>query len=499
MASRPMLYALLAALGAGCFALQYGGLINHDTAWYLYATGRLLDGARLYVDIVELNPPLAFYLTVPPVALARVLGVASVDLFIVYLFALAALALALARALMRTLPPEFARLRRWLLVAMFFAIVALPGPAFGQREHIMTIFVMPYLALIAMRADGRAVRMGLAAAAGLVGCLAFAIKPPFLIVPVFLEVYLFVVRRPRLSLFRAETVALALATAAYGATIPLFTPDYLDFIVPMTASVYGAFEAGLVVVLAHVETLLVPLALAAVIALRDRSAPSRFIDVFMLAGLADYALYLAQMKGWQYQMYPVSAMLAVVAGASAARPNPADGCRAGLRRRLSPMLLAIVLLAPLATELGVRGTYRNGLASGLLPFVRAHAAQGGVAVLSANVSWGFPLAYYAGAEWSSRFPALWPIPGLVRAHAERGPTPALEHLERYMIDAVVEDFARVPPAVVIVDVRPRKNYFGDLAFDYLEFFERDPRFRQLWRNYELAKTWPSVAVYVRRQ
>ena len=40
---------------------MWGQTINHDTAWYLYATRAWLDGAQLYVDIVEVNPPLSFY------------------------------------------------------------------------------------------------------------------------------------------------------------------------------------------------------------------------------------------------------------------------------------------------------------------------------------------------------------------------------------------------------------------------------------------------------
>jgi hypothetical protein len=498
--SRPLLCAVLAALSVAALTLRLGGMINHDTAWYLYATGRLLDGARLYVDIVELNPPLAFYLTVPPVMVARLLGLASVDVFVVYVFALAAGSLALTRRVLCSLPPEEARLRRWLLVAALFAVVALPGPAFGQREHFMVILGLPYLALIAMRANGRAVPLGLALAAGIAGCLGFALKPPFLAVPAVLELYLFAVRRPRLPLLRSETLALGVSVAVYALSIPLLTPEYVDFIVPMTAAVYGAFEAPLLVVLARIETLLVPFAIAAVLVMRDRSAGSRAVEVFLIAGVSDYALYLVQMKGWQYQAYPVSAMLMLIAGASLARPHPnQDRSRAGALRILRPSLLAVLLLATLMTDLTIRGNYRNGLATALLPLVRANAAEGGVAVLSANVSWGFPLAYYAGADWPLRFPALWPLPGLVRARAaDRGPAPALDRLERYVTDAVVEDFTRRPPAVVLVDIRARKNYFGDLPFDYLEFFGRDPRFRRLWQDYAFAKAGPSVAVYVRR-
>ncbi|MCA9170349.1 MAG: hypothetical protein KDB23_21875, partial [Planctomycetales bacterium] len=37
--------------------------LNHDSSWYLIATRMWLDGAQLYQDVMETNPPLAFYLT----------------------------------------------------------------------------------------------------------------------------------------------------------------------------------------------------------------------------------------------------------------------------------------------------------------------------------------------------------------------------------------------------------------------------------------------------
>ena len=65
---------------------RFSTYINHDVAWYLYSAGRLLDGGRMYQDMfVDVNPPLALYLTVPPVYLARLTGMFSVDIFVAYL------------------------------------------------------------------------------------------------------------------------------------------------------------------------------------------------------------------------------------------------------------------------------------------------------------------------------------------------------------------------------------------------------------------------------
>jgi hypothetical protein len=45
--------------------------LNLDVAWYFVAARRWLDGARLYVDVLEVNPPLVIWLTSVPAWLLR--------------------------------------------------------------------------------------------------------------------------------------------------------------------------------------------------------------------------------------------------------------------------------------------------------------------------------------------------------------------------------------------------------------------------------------------
>jgi len=40
--------------------------LHSDVSWYLVATERFVNGARLYQDVIEVNPPLAFYLMARP-------------------------------------------------------------------------------------------------------------------------------------------------------------------------------------------------------------------------------------------------------------------------------------------------------------------------------------------------------------------------------------------------------------------------------------------------
>jgi hypothetical protein len=492
--------ALILALGAAALLYQLGQTINHDTAWFLHATARFLDGGRLYVDIIELNPPLAFYLTVPPVAAARILGVTAVDAFVVYVFVLIAGSLAVSREILSPLPAGSQSCRRWTLAVALFALAVLPGAAFGQREHLIAILALPYLVLTAMRAADRAPSPRLALLAGLAAGIAFSIKPPFLVVAAILEIYLRVVRGRKIALFRAETLALGAVAALYAASIPVLTPEYIDFILPLTASVYGAYESAFANVIARLETVLLPIAIAALVATGGHVATSRLAQTFLIAGASYFALYVAQMKGWQYQLYPATAMLLLGAGAMLFAPAVPDarampGRMTAWRAASIPALLLLVL----AIDLGARGSYVNPMTRTMLPLVRENAARGGLAVFSTNLSWGFPLANYAGADWASRFPTLWPLPGIIRGRADpRHDAAALDRVEQYMTDAVIEDLTRRPPAVVLVDVREKKHYFGGHAFDYLAFFGRDLRFQRIWRDYERVVAQPAFHVYVRR-
>src|SRR6202008_4459963 len=49
---------------------------NTDVSWEITLSEKILDGQRLYVDLIELNPPASTFLYLPAVGLARALGLA---------------------------------------------------------------------------------------------------------------------------------------------------------------------------------------------------------------------------------------------------------------------------------------------------------------------------------------------------------------------------------------------------------------------------------------
>src|SRR3954447_10408074 len=51
--------------------------LKDDIAWLLYVARRWLAGRELYVDVVEVNPPLIVWISAIPIQLASALGIAA--------------------------------------------------------------------------------------------------------------------------------------------------------------------------------------------------------------------------------------------------------------------------------------------------------------------------------------------------------------------------------------------------------------------------------------
>ena len=126
---------------------------NTDVSWLIVVCEKILDGQRLYVDILETNPPFSIALYFGPVWLADELGIAAelaVQAF-VYLVFLAGLVLTVVvmrrGGLFDDVPSS------WLYAALAFLMLILPGNVMGQREHIGMMLFMPMLAMMMWRAE----------------------------------------------------------------------------------------------------------------------------------------------------------------------------------------------------------------------------------------------------------------------------------------------------------------------------------------------------------
>lgn len=503
---------LLAAILAAGFAVQATTLVNHDVAYTLYTTGQMLDGSKLYRDILDVNPPLVWFQALPSVAVARAIDVSEITVYRIYIFALIALSLFLANVVLRKLlEDEPAETRRVLLIALAL-LLTLWGGDFSQREHIMTVLVMPYILLTAAAARGGTVSWPAAVAIGACAGLGVALKPYFLLLPVVLELYLMASRRRWMTWLRPEALTLGALGAAYVASAAVFTPEYFTHMLPIGLEVYWAYNSEPARVFTAVALgAAIPLPAILLLSAGGHRPVPQLQWVFGLAAAALAVSCVAQFKGWSYHIYPTFVVLATWAlflAVTRLAGNSRHG-RSFRWARLGPVILgAAVLFVPICITLFQYPALIFGPGQYVRPvdtwvaLIEEHAEDDSIFAFSSSIAPMFPAVNHTETEWASRSCCLWMLPAVIRARAAEAGLPAamarLDEIEAYQRELVIEDLLQWRPALVFVDIRPRKQAFRDADLDYLEYFMSDPRFASLWSEYEELVAIPHYRVFKRR-
>jgi putative flippase GtrA len=478
---------LLIAIAVALYVLLKDIPLGHDQSWYLISVQKILAGARPYVDLVELNPPLAFYLVMPPVYLAERFGSPPDHVFIAYVICLACTSTIWARYLLLKIPTIDIGQANIAAVVALLSTTALAVFDFGQRDVLLTIFTLPYLALSACRIEGVRVSRHAAVAVGLWAALGICLKHYFLVFPVVTEAVLYLNRRKTPDRLRPEIFAIGATCVAYAIVVVTLFPAYLETIVPMASVTYFAYGNHFPYSLMCTEILTLPLVFGAYLVMRQRGNLGARIDMLAAWTIAAFISYVIQNRGFTYHAEPLRIMLVLLTASLVVRKFDAP------RSVLLPRIVLVIGLVLIAIRVSVLGLYDDQWATDVRERLNRYGTRDGIYTFTAHVFIGFPLANRIDGPWVSRFPCLWPIPGAQRIlAAPENFTPAqvaaAERANRYVIDAVVEDFQRHLPSIVIVDTRVNKSYFDGVKFDYVANFQRDPRFARIWLNYKFAES-----------
>jgi hypothetical protein len=521
---RPLLRSILGQLPALLPALLFLPVVlspplNHDVAAVLQFSQRWLAGEHLYSDLIDVNPPLIFVLNLLPAAIAAYTPLDAVAALRMCLLAYGLLCWWLAvrtRDRAAEGPAE-----RAFLDALPILFLLGGGYDFGQREHLMAVGALPYVLAAARRAGGEKPRGRIAI--GVLAGIAFALKPHFLAIPGLIELGVLASGLPvGAGLRRGIAVAaarwvrdpvpwlMALVWALYLASLPLVFPDYFGTVVPLVWDFYlelGGYTIWQVLIvprLAAAYVLLLPLVW---IAFRYASVPlgvpgGALPRLLGLAGLGALASAIAQHKGWSYHIVPIEFFGCALGAVLAARWL--DRVRASVQppgpRRIAAALVALFGLYAISNgeapwkEL----SYPDSDVAGLTALLKESAAGERVLVLSPAIYPIFPALNYAGVQATLRTMNMWLLQGAYDQCLPDGrryrEVWEMGRAEFFVYRTVAEDFARAPPAAVVVDMSPGIPYCSK-EFDFIEYFKRHPLFAEVWSHYQLTGEWGGFRVY----
>jgi hypothetical protein len=123
---------------------------------------------------------------IPAILIGRALGLPAEIVIDGLLFVAVAISLTIVSALLMNSSSVLGRVQRWPFLILAAAVLTiLPGQAFGQREHIAVVELLPALAILAMRINRERPAAWAVAIAGLGLGLALSFKPYFAIAVLF--------------------------------------------------------------------------------------------------------------------------------------------------------------------------------------------------------------------------------------------------------------------------------------------------------------------------
>lgn len=459
-----------------------------DVSWLLVVGERVLDGARLYVDIIEVNPPASLFLYLPAVWLGRVTGVAA-EWFVLAMTTLTFLVSAWSvRAILHAAGlsprPGVAAL------AAVVAFVLLPGESFAQREHFAVLFIVPALALIVARMEGAhakgVVAPGVSSAflAGVAAGAAVCIKPQFGVALLLPQLYAAWRVRSLSPLLHLENWSALAVVVAYVAATAVWFPAFFSDMLPLVTQAYRPQRQPawiLLFILAHIAA---PTAAYLVL----RPALMRTAAVPLLAALGFALAYIEQGKGWPYHLLPAACLLVAVVLVDAMRPRadetPHDDRL--LARALPPLAAALLTIGGMSLYQWSWADTRD-LDAG----VRAAGPAPRILTLSGDIALGHPLTRRVGGQWVGVNAAQWITVNTHGMEKRSMPDAALARLVAWDRELFLKGF-RQAPDVLLVDTSDGRDFWKPWLRD-------DPEIARLLEDYVLERSTNTVDLYVRKR
>jgi hypothetical protein len=440
-----------------------------DVSWLITLSEKVLDGTRLYVDLIEVNPPASVLLYLPAVALARLIGLApEIVVNTLVFFAAGASLWITSRILMR------ARLLDgvdgWAFAAFAASLLLIfPARTFAQREHIAVIVLLPALAVYAARAQGIFPGFAATVIAGIGTGIALSIKPHFALAIILAAAAAAYHAKSWRPTFALEHWIAGGIVAVYGASVLIFYPQFVADVLPLVQTVYVPIRLPWLGILTHAAAILWLISIFLLARQQQEAIFQPRFSILLLASCGFALAYAAQGKGWPYHSYP---MLALVLLALAILP--------GTREKMTPEGIAIKnsrtdrLISLVVTLCLVgAGFYWMTRAVDFTPLaeiIRRNAVQPKVLAISSDIGLGHPLVRQVGGKWAQRVGSLWITENAEwLLKTERSPAVAAR-LERYAAGdraMLREDIRRERPDIILLDMDWQARARSDPALSEL--------------------------------
>jgi hypothetical protein len=412
--------------------------LDPNIDWLISNNRAFLHGVALYHDIVETNPPMAVFIYLPAALVEHFSGWAAETVFtVMVLLAGVAAAVFFSRSLKSD--------AHWLLPVTLFVVLIAPLSAFGEREHVAMILMLPLFGLLIRRADGEQSGWPAIIAAGLLAGMAPMIKPYFALGIITACLWLAFRRRDLRLLFAPEAVIAAAMTLLIAALVWFYLPAYPREVLPLLIDVYAPLRRPLgdFIWSTNVQACVIAVILL-YLAMRGRRIEP--ITGVLLAGSAGFFIaFLIQGRGWPYHAWPAVALLMLAAAFAVPMVKG--------RERIYALAAVAAALFNLTTYMDFPGAGYGGVR--LVAPIRTAVKAPSVMSITSDLTPGHPITTDVGGTWAGTYSSRWitvnAIKRLVR-HPDAETRTRLKDWLAYDRRVTNRDLATRRPDIVLVGI-----------------------------------------------
>lgn len=480
--------------------------INGDIGWLFHATQEWLQGKRLYIDIIEVNPPMVFLVMTPAVWLSKGLGLSVALTTKVYLVAISAAATFIYLRIMRRILPQ--TIFSYVFIsACIIILFVMPEYDFGQRDYLAIVFLLPYFfsrfhdSLGGPDVEGG--KLSEAVIVGFIGGIGVCFKPYFIIFPVVAELWLYMQCNRRFATVPVQMASMFAVIGGFCCSVLLFFPSYFTKVIPLGIATYWTYGLPL-------KDFNLPLYLMLLSALvfagyhikiEKYRRLTQYVSLLTFSALISFLVQ----SHYSYQLIPFKVLLfinfvLVISLFLIERPQlKSFSWVTGVLMVLWIIVITGGLIHKKADvaqyviakyELPPFNLLGYSYLSDTVDVINKNFAGQPIYVFSSNVWPSSFITAYTESYWVSAFPALWPLPAI--EFYESYPYLVQEKTKKKiiavkadMINRLAMELSTNKPVAIIIDTSASPSYFP-AGFRFMEFINKHDELKAVFIDYELT-------------
>lgn len=476
-----------------------------DVTWLTWCAEQVLSGKKLYIDVLESNPPLIIWLYIPAVFLAKLFSADAFFAVRLETFFLSAISIFICSILIKKSDIFSDRRRNFFITITAGALLLLPSNPlmFAQREHLFIILSLPYIFLNLPSVNINNIKIPIKIVIGLMAGIGFCIKPHFFAVFIAILAHQLFYKKSILSLITIPNLIICATPIIYIFSIYLFVPQFFDWLKIMLV-LYPEYtpvsDPNIYKnLLYYYCTFVCALIAGKMIDVFNFSAHGKYgknIIYLMFVAIGEFIITLSQFKGFYYHYYPFFAICVLMFGMVALSLDFSNyKPRYSYVRKFAIFWTFFLAFSPASSFDFHSSNYNEKLNARIENIVSKYQTTPYVYFISPRFD--LPANFYSidgKIRWQTNTNYfLYLIMGIMEKSKTIANEPTLpvregrEHLERWLLDNIANDIEKKRPETMVLVKNWQIGYQENDFFDFIEWFKRDERLSNILTKYELKE------------